>query len=55
MREAVSREQGRLVVTAVLASGRGWAVLLQATIDAEATAQMSRALNMVAFLADMMV
>ncbi|GAC1466811.1 MAG: hypothetical protein PVSMB1_16020 [Gemmatimonadaceae bacterium] len=53
MREAVSREQGPLV--AVLASGRGWAVLLQATIDAEATAQMSKALNMAAFLADVMV
>jgi small subunit ribosomal protein S15 len=52
MREAVAREQRRVVAAAaVLRSGRGW-VLLHAMSDAEATAQMSKALNMAAFLAD---
>jgi small subunit ribosomal protein S15 len=47
MREAVPWEQDRFVVAAaVLASGRGWAVLVQPMTDAEATAQMIRVLNM---------
>jgi hypothetical protein len=47
MREPVSREQGRFVAAAAaLASGRGWAVLLQAMVDAETTAQMIRVLSM---------
>jgi hypothetical protein len=56
MREPVSWGQDRLVVAAaVLASGRGWAVLVQAMMDAEATAQMIRALNTAAFLTDLVI